>query len=194
MLPCATRSAGNHSVLRPLSDSPCCCAPLLVLFVLQTRTALPCPQGTYTVAVNQASSCTPCPDGITTAAAKSTDPAQCDRAITAGYIATMLNGHQVPVKCAVGTYSSDGRVCNTCPDDLTTVGEGATTSAECLAPPGWGYDANHSPKTYQCPGGSYKVSSTARKQLQAVALHRSAERTSCATRQLQPGGSATALV
>lgn len=130
---------------------------MLLLLVLQTRQALPCPQGTYKVDVSQATSCTRCPTGITTASTKSSAPTQCDRAVAAGYIATLENGQMVPQACAVGSYSSNGRTCTTCPDDLTTASRGATTSADCLAAPGWGYDVNHTPKTYPCPGGSYKV-------------------------------------
>lgn len=107
--------------------------------------------------VSQATSCTKCPTGITTASPKSSAPSQCDRAVTAGFYATLENGQMVLRPCAVGSYTSNGRTCTTCPDGLTTATEGATTSANCLAPPGWGYDANHTPKTYQCPAGFYKV-------------------------------------
>lgn len=132
-------------------------AGVLLLLVLQTRQALPCSQGTYKVDVSQATSCTRCPTGITTAATKSTAPTQCDRAIATGFIAELENGQMVPKPCPVGSYTSNGRTCTTCPDGLTTASQGATTAADCLAPPGWGYDASRTPKTYQCPGGSYKA-------------------------------------
>jgi hypothetical protein len=134
---------------------------LLVLLMLQTRQALPCPKGTYKGGVSQAPSCTPCPTGITTAAAKSGSPTQCDRAVTAGYyVGTDNNNQKVAKPCAVNTYSTNGQSCTPCADYLQTAREAATSAAECLAPPGYGYDPSRAsgPKTYQCPGGFYKVS------------------------------------
>jgi hypothetical protein len=130
------------------------------LLALQNRQALPCAQGTFKINIDQATACTPCPVNITTPGVASTSPDACSLAKHPGYIpGTDTDGHKVAKACPVGYYSSNGLTCTQCPDGLTTAREAATSAAECLAGPGYGYDANlaGTARTYKCADGTYKV-------------------------------------
>lgn len=139
----------SRCILHP----PC----LLPLCVLQNRKALPCPQGTWKAGTDKAAACSPCPTNLTTAGEGKRAAGDCNVAKVPGYIAIPDGAGFKAAPCPVGTYSSDGRVCTSCQDDLTTEREAATTAAECLAGPGYGYSTQRSPRTKQCGNGEYKV-------------------------------------
>lgn len=147
-----TSSDGSTSITQ-------CLAQPGYFFVGQGKQPLPCPVGTYKGGFDQAPSCTPCPAGLTTQGQASVSVSACMMATTRGYYVTTENNNKVAKPCPIGTWSSNFLTCTECTEGTTTAREGATGSAECLAPPGYGYNPGRQGniKTYLCPNGYYKA-------------------------------------
>ncbi len=97
-----------------------------------------CQRGTYSTALNSASSCTPCPDGITTEAEGSDNSNLCILAAKGHYI-NPANASEA-LECDYNTYQDEEAAvteCKPCPHGWKTKEKGATGVALCLAPPGF---------------------------------------------------------
>ncbi|GBF88754.1 hypothetical protein Rsub_01655 [Raphidocelis subcapitata] len=124
---------------------------------LSVGRATPCRMGYFKPRAGNVA-CDACPKGLTTAETGQTSVDAC-RVLRPGYGAD-ANGTVYP--CLPGTYSLGGATskppnpvpCEPCGEGLATQAAGATSEAACLAPPGWGYDAEHN-RAVPCPPGSY---------------------------------------
>lgn len=119
-----------------------------------------------------------CPAGTTTKATAATTAADCS-VVLPGY-RPLFDGKGQAIgaqPCPIGTFSSAGQQCDTCPEDLTTQQPKQTSEKDCLAPPGFGYypnkvaaaanasnafmlavlNATNSSTVVSCPSGSYKA-------------------------------------
>jgi hypothetical protein len=116
-----------------------------------------CQRGTYSTALNSATTCTVCPTGITTANEGSTSAADCALALKGFYI-NPLNSAEA-IKCPKDTYNDQEAAvtaCTQCENGWKTKEDGATGAALCLAPPGYQLVAGDVAIS-QCPVGFYKA-------------------------------------
>jgi hypothetical protein len=151
---------------------------ILLCTLLQSRIALPCPQGTFNPNLsNSANGCTRCPAGSTTRSIRSTALSCCRIALPGHQVDWQYPSMSQPVACPVGTYSSGytAEPCRPCPLGLQTPSTGSSSPAACSAPPGAGFYCSEgphpvgvgpvstktlqdsgSPCVLQCPSGSFK--------------------------------------
>lgn len=116
-----------------------------------------CPKGTYSIALNNATSCTACPPGITTPTEGSTTADACSLAMRGYY----LVDNTTAALCPVNTYNDGetltlGQSCTACPNGLRTKLEGSDGEALCLAPPGYELQSGASVIS-ECANGWFKV-------------------------------------
>ncbi|XP_064611838.1 sushi, von Willebrand factor type A, EGF and pentraxin domain-containing protein 1-like [Liolophura sinensis] len=109
----------------------------------QTGKCVPCPVGQYQDREQQLE-CRPCPEGLTTAANGTANSAQCREPCPKG--SSSPTGLEPCDLCDVGHFQDERgqSVCQLCPDDQKTVGEGADSVSSCKA---------------VCPAGSYNGTS-----------------------------------
>jgi hypothetical protein len=138
-----TTSAASHP--SPYRQLPCTCPVNTMLMCLQSRRAMPCPQGTYKASLSNTAGCTRCPPGSTTRALRSTVLSDCIVAlpgyqVTTADPSTATNGLMIR-PCPVGTFSTGYTTepCRPCPWDLLTPSTGSTSAGACSAPPGHGF-------------------------------------------------------
>lgn len=116
-----------------------------------------CPKGSYSTALNSATSCTACPTGITTSAEGSTSADDCKFAKRGYYLVDATTA----ALCPVNTYNDGetlqvGTGCPACPNGWKTKDVGADGQSLCLAPPGFELLDGATDIT-ECASGYYKA-------------------------------------
>jgi hypothetical protein len=116
-----------------------------------------CQRGTYSTALNSATTCETCPPGITTADEGSTSADACNLAMKGFYI-NPSNASEA-IACPLDHYQDQEATvtaCTACPNGWKTKETGATGVALCLAPPGFELKDGATSIT-ACEKGSYKA-------------------------------------
>lgn len=106
----------------PYCQPLCACSVKTFLLVcMQSRRAIPCPQGTYKASLSDTAGCIRCPAGSTTRALRSTALADCIVALP-GYQVTAADPSTAPggldvQPCPIGTFSTGYTTepCRPCP-------------------------------------------------------------------------------
>ncbi|KAH9498861.1 hypothetical protein Btru_004887 [Bulinus truncatus] len=130
------------------------------------RSCLPCPYGTYKNTTDLSETCNECPANLTTGSIAANNSNDCRFSICS-------KGHYRPsslyvscIKCPVGTYKNVSSVqqadCFQCPDNKTTLVEGATSQEKyCITncPEGQQFSLTEN-NCSACPVGQYREDST----------------------------------
>jgi hypothetical protein len=128
----------------------------MALVTLQSRRAMPCPQGTYKSALSNAAGCTKCPTGSTTPGIWSQTLADCTVALPGHQVVRHDPSTPYAEPCPAGMFSAGytTQPCMPCPLNLLTPSTGSTSAGDCSAPPGHGFYCSTGPR----PVGSSPVS------------------------------------
>jgi hypothetical protein len=68
----------------------------------------------------------------------------------------LVHSHCLLLRCSSARSPGGVTPPTRCPRGLLTEGEGATSEAQCLAPPGWFLPDNAGSNMQECPSGTYK--------------------------------------